>query len=120
MYKARKYLNKNNLKNLYHDYIYPYFTYCVEVWGCASKCHLNSLFLLQKKILRIMTFSQYLSHTDSLFKNLEILPIDKIFIDRIGITICSKSLMNLSQNLYTSSFLETKTSTRMIPKVRIC
>ena len=36
MYKARKYLNKNSLKNLYHAYIYPYLTYCVEVWGCAS------------------------------------------------------------------------------------
>ena len=33
-----------------------------------------------------MTFSPYLSHTDSLLKNLEILPIDKMFIDRIGIT----------------------------------
>ena len=28
MYKARKYLNKNSLKNLYHAYIYPYLTLC--------------------------------------------------------------------------------------------
>ena len=41
MYKARKYLNKNSFKNIYYAYIYPYLTYCVEVWGCASKCHLN-------------------------------------------------------------------------------
>ena len=34
-----------------------------------------------------MTFSPYLAHTDPLFKNLEILPIDKICIDRIGITM---------------------------------
>ena len=34
-----------------------------------------------------MTFSPYLAHTDPLFKSLEILPIDKIFIDRIGITM---------------------------------
>ena len=51
MYKARKYLNKNSLKVLYHTYIYPYLTYCNAVWIRASKCHLNSLFLLQKKIL---------------------------------------------------------------------
>ena len=54
---------------------------------CAYKCHLNSLFLLQKKIRRIMPFSPYLAHTDPLFKSLEILPIDKIFIDRMGITM---------------------------------
>ena len=35
MYKARKYLNKNSLKHLYHAYIYPHLTYCVEVWGCG-------------------------------------------------------------------------------------
>ena len=72
MYKAKKYLNKNSFKNLYHAYIYPYLTYCVEVWGCASKCQLNSLFLMQKQILRTMTFSPYLAHTDPLFKSLEI------------------------------------------------
>ena len=70
----------NNLKYLYHAYIYPYLTYCVEVWGCASKCHLNKLFPLQKKILRILKFSPCLNaHTDPLFKGLEILPIDKTY-----------------------------------------
>ena len=34
-----------------------------------------------------MTFSPYLAHTDPFFKSLEILPMDKSFIDRIGITI---------------------------------
>ena len=34
-----------------------------------------------------MTFSPYLAHTDPLFKSLEILPIDKNFIDRIRIII---------------------------------
>ena len=87
MYKARRYLNKISLKNLYHAYIYPYLTYCIEVWGSASKCHLNSLFLLQEQIIRIMTFSPYLAHTDPIFKDLTILPLDKIFIDRIEITM---------------------------------
>ena len=85
MYKARRHLNKHSLRNLYYAYIYPYLTYCVEVWGCASKCQLNSLFLVQKKILRIMTFSPYLAHTDPLFKGLKILPVNKLYIDRIGI-----------------------------------
>ena len=80
MYKARRYLNKISLKNLYYAYIYPYLTYCIEVWGSASKCHLNSLFLLQKQIIRIMTFSTYLAHTDPIFKDLTILPLDKFLL----------------------------------------
>ena len=87
MYKARRYLHKSSLRNLYHAYIYPYLTYCIEVWGCASKCQLNALLLLQKKIIRIITFSPYLAHTDPIYKDLAILPFDKIFIDIIGITM---------------------------------
>ena len=34
-----------------------------------------------------MTFSPYLAHTDPICKDLANLPFDKIFIDRIGITM---------------------------------
>ena len=87
MYKARRYLNKVSLKNLYYTYIYPYFTYYIEVWGSAAKCYVNSLSLLQNKIIRIMTFFPYLAHTAPIFIDLAILPFNKIFIDRIGITM---------------------------------
>ena len=55
----------------------------------ASKCHINFLFLLQKKIIRIMTFSPLLAHIsiDPIFEDLVILPFDKIVVDRIGITM---------------------------------
>ena len=33
MYKARQYLNKKALLNIYYSYICPYFIYCIEVWG---------------------------------------------------------------------------------------
>ena len=49
MYKARQYLNNSSLVNLYYSYVYPYLTYCIEVWGCAYPTHLQFLFLLQKK-----------------------------------------------------------------------
>ena len=67
-----------------------------------------------------MTFSPYLAHTgDPLFKSLEILPIDKIFIDRIGITMF-KVTDELAPKSISSSFLKTKTSTQMIAEIRIC
>ena len=49
MYKARQFLSKRALLDLYYAYIYPYMTYCIEVWGCASQTQLNCIFLLQKK-----------------------------------------------------------------------
>ena len=85
MYKARQYLNKSSLVNLYYSYVYPYLTYCIEVWGCAYPTHLQCLFLLQKKIISIITFSHYLAHTEPLFMSLEILPLEKIFYHRCGL-----------------------------------
>ena len=66
-----------------------------------------------------MTFSPYLAHTDPLFKSFEILPIDKIFIDRIGITMF-KVTDELAPKSISSFFLKTKTSTQMIAEIRIC
>ena len=52
IYQDRKYMNRNGLISLYHSYIYPYLIYCVESWGNTSVCHLNPLFVLQKKICK--------------------------------------------------------------------
>ena len=87
MYKARRHLDKKSLLNLYYSYIYPYLTYCIEVWGCAAKSHLQALFILQKKIVRIMTFAPYLKHSALIFSSLELLPIEKVFINRVAIVM---------------------------------
>ena len=73
LYKARQYLDKKSLHNLYYSYIYPYLIYCIEVWGSACQTHLHPLFLTQKKIVRIIKFSHYLAHTQPLFMDLCIL-----------------------------------------------
>ena len=44
MYKARQFLTKKALLMLYHAYIFPYMTYCIEVWGCANQTQLNFCF----------------------------------------------------------------------------
>ena len=85
MFKARQFLTKKALLMLYHAYIYPYMTYCIEVWGCTSQTQLNCLFLLQKKIIRIMSFSHYLAHTNPLFLSMEVLPLMKIFLYKVGL-----------------------------------
>ena len=41
--------------------------------------------LLQKKIVRTITFSDRLAHTEPLFLNLDILPIDQLIQNRIGL-----------------------------------
>ena len=57
MYKARRYLSKKSLVNLYHSYIYPYLIYGIQSWGNAAHCHLDPIFKLQKKkLLELLAF----------------------------------------------------------------
>ena len=72
--KARKYLNRKSLLDQYHAFVYPYLTYCIEIWGNMSSVHLDALVKILKKIVHIITYSPYLAHTDELFKELNILP----------------------------------------------
>ena len=118
MYKARRYLNQVSLKICYYAYIYPYFTYCIEVLGSATMCHVNSLFLLQKKIIRIMTFSPYLAHKAPIFIDLAILPFNQLFIDRIGITMF-KVEYELLPNSVTQMFTKIKIFIHITPEIEI-
>ena len=49
--KARKYLNRRILLNLYYTFVYPYLIYCVEIWGNTCNIYLDPLTKLQKKII---------------------------------------------------------------------
>ena len=65
--------------------------------------HLHPLFLLQKKIIRLITFSPYLAHTGPIFLNLQLLPLEKIYFSRVGLVMfkCSNNMLpNVISNLY--------------------
>ena len=81
--KIRPYLDKVTLRNLYFTFVYPYLIYCVEVWGNACDTHLDPIIKIQKKCVRVITFSHYLEPTESLFKDLKILLFKKLVIQRI-------------------------------------
>ena len=76
--KAKRILNRNTMINLYYTFIYPYYIYCNNIWGSTYKTHLDRLFILQKKFIRLITFSSYRSHTEPLFKETKILTLYQI------------------------------------------
>ena len=55
--KTRTYLSRKCLLDLYHSFAYTYLIYCVELWGHLNDTVLRPIFLLQKKIIRIISFS---------------------------------------------------------------
>ena len=92
-------IDKCGLRVLHHSLFLPYIMYCVEVWGntyvmycaevwgntyvmyCAEvwgntyATNTECLFLLQKKVLRLLCGAKRLDHTSRLFYNLCILKV---------------------------------------------
>ena len=71
--KFRPYLDKVTLRNLYFTFVYPYLIYFVEVRRNACETHLDPIIKIQKKCVRVITFSHCHEPTESLFKDLNIL-----------------------------------------------
>ena len=71
--KIRHYVNLDILINLYYTLIYPYLTYGLIAWGNTYYSTVNPLFILQKKAIRLITFSVYHEHTNPLFIKLKLL-----------------------------------------------
>ena len=73
--KLRYFVSLNTLRNLYYALIYPFLTYALIVWGCTYSSTLQSLFILQKRSIRFITFTKYYEHTSMLFKSLNIMKL---------------------------------------------
>ena len=70
--KVKRVLNEESLLMLYNSLIHSYLHYCNLIWGHASRTSLNSLLLLQKKALRIISLSPYYAHTAPLYSHYKI------------------------------------------------
>ena len=73
MYRVKRYLPRNALICLYYSLFYPYLLYGNVLWGGTFDVHLNNIEILQKRVIRIITDSSYLAHTDPLFHQTGIL-----------------------------------------------
>ena len=85
LYLVRDSMPIDVLKMLYNAHILPHLHYCTPIWCCTYPSHLLPLFRLQKKIIRIITNSDYFAHTQPLFKETNLLKIYDINKMQIGI-----------------------------------
>ena len=79
LYKLKEYLSAKSLINMYYSLFYPYLTYGNVLWGGTYGTHLNVIEMLQKRPIRIITGSEYLSHTEPLFLQTSILKFADLY-----------------------------------------
>ena len=120
--KARHYLSLKLLLTLYNTMIYPYLIYCNVIWANTYSTRLKSIFMLQKKIVRIITFSNYTDDSRHLFKSLNILDIYELNIYLTGIFMYWYYRGNLSAyftNFFTNNESIHSYNTRSATKIHV-
>ena len=78
LFRARSCLSSKTLRTIYNALIYPYLTYCNIIWGSNYISRLDRIYKIQKKVIRIMTFSKYRQESKPLFLSLGLLNIYEI------------------------------------------
>ena len=98
---------------MYYSFIYPYLCYGIEAWGHAAQSHIQSLVKLQKKTVRVITFSGFNAHTAPIFVHLNFLPFSKIRISKIALfmfkqfkkmnPVCLENMFKINANVHSYS-----------------
>ena len=57
--KIKKYLPLDILKNVYYSITYPHLPYGITTWGNAAKKYLSKVQVMQSRLIKIMTKSNY-------------------------------------------------------------
>ena len=71
MNRVKHVLTSSALYSLYCKSVMPYLSYCCEVWGNNYKTRILSLFILQKRAIRICLNTNYKCHTKQCVINLD-------------------------------------------------
>ena len=76
--KLRHFTPIKTCLQVYYAIFYSYLVYGSSIWGLTYQKHLDIIYKLQKKCIRLITFSDFYSPTNQLFCDLNLLKVDDI------------------------------------------
>ena len=78
--KIKKYLPLDILKNVYYSITYPHSQYGITTWGNAVKKYFSKVQVMQNRLIKIMTKSNYRkTKLSPIYARLSVLQLDKIY-----------------------------------------
>ena len=78
--KLRHYVPRHLLLLYYKSNIQPIIQYGILVYGCCSKTSLQSIYQMQKKILKFIYFRKRRDHSEDLFESNQILTVFELHL----------------------------------------
>lgn len=124
--KLRNFVKIDILIKIYYSIIYPFLIYGIIIWGNTYKTNVKPLTVLQKKAIRIITFSPFRTHSSPHFKELNLLKFPDI-VQFCTVLFMHQYLCDTLPIIFTEFFKEHKhnyntrlssKSTFALPKVR--
>ena len=100
--------------NIYCSLIFPYMPW-FSCLGQAAKTHLQKLLVLEKRVLRLMYFSEPRADDVSLFITSNILPINMLYVETVSSLMYDVSRLSVPSNI---SALRTKDNEILTHKTR--
>ena len=85
IYKMKNLAPLRVLDSLYYALFHSHLNYGICVWGNASEKLLQPIFMLQKKVIRMISNADYQDNTGPLFVKLSILKLEDISKNRLGV-----------------------------------
>ena len=89
---------------IYYSLTYPFLTYGVLVWCLTFPSFLTQLFIIPKKAITIISFSEPKSHSEPLFKYLSLLKLNDIIESQILSIIVYKWSRRLLPSYFSGYF----------------
>jgi hypothetical protein len=77
-FKIRDLLPKECLKMVYYSFIHTHLLYAIEIYGNTFNSYLNSLSVLNNKLIRILFTKNRFTHVKDLYDVTDSLPISKL------------------------------------------
>ena len=76
--KLRHFVSRSTLIQIYYALFFSHLNYACQIWGQSHNSNLERIFKLQKRCVRLITFSEFNAHSSPLFLNLNVLKISDV------------------------------------------
>jgi hypothetical protein len=98
--KVKNILPRNALRTLYFSLFQSHLLYCLPIYACTTAKNMERIKVMQKKVIRAICNTTYNAHTEPLFEQLNILPLNKLILYNQSLLMHSVMHKHSPQALY--------------------
>ena len=101
------FINDELAKQLYYAFVHPHILYGIELYGSTTKCNINRIQVLQNKMLKILTKTDFRASSTDLRKKMKILSVEQLHNMSLALFVY-KQQNNILPHIFEDKFVLNK------------